>query len=62
MQNTGLKTVEILMETVKGVNAQDSGSSATELVALADNGVGVVALLPNGEGDEISKKREDYDW
>ena len=43
---------------VKGVNAQDSGSSATELVALADNGIGVVARLPNGEGGEIRKKRE----
>jgi len=45
---------------VKGVDAQDSGSSATELVALTGNGVGVVARLPNGEGGEIRKKREDY--
>ena len=49
----------IFSKIVKGVNAQDSGSSATELVALADNGVGVVARLPNGEGGEIRKKRED---
>ena len=45
--------------SVKGVDAQDSGSSATELVALTGNGVGVVTRLPNGEGGEIRKKRED---
>ena len=48
-----------VMIPVKGVDAQDSGSSATELVASADNGVGVVVRLPNGEGGEIRKKRED---
>ena len=48
-----------VMIPVKGVDAQDSGSLATELVASTGNGVGVVARLPNGEGGEIRKKRED---
>ena len=44
---------------VKGVNAQDGRASATEFVALAGNGVGVVAQLPNVEGGEIRKKKGD---
>ena len=44
----------LAMHIVKGLKP-----SATQLVASTDNGVGVVARLPNGEGGEIRKKRED---
>jgi len=46
-------------QVVKGVSAQDGRASATEFVALAGNGVGVVAQLPNVEGGEIRKKKGD---
>ena len=42
----------------KGVNAQDSWTAAMKFVAPAGNGVGVVARLPNVEGDEIKIERE----
>ena len=43
---------------VKGVSTQDRRATTTELVALAGNGVGVFPGAPNGEGDEIKRKRE----
>jgi hypothetical protein len=41
------------MPHVKGVGAQDSGASTTEFVASTDNGVGIFARQPDGEGGEI---------
>ena len=57
-----VSTASCKSRSVKGVDARDSGSSATDLVASTANGVGVVARLLNGKGGEIRKKREDLDW
>ena len=46
-------TVTMLCSSIKAARA-----SATELVVSVRNGVGVVARLPNVEGDEIKIERE----
>jgi hypothetical protein len=46
------------MPHVKGVGAQDSGASTTEFVASTDNGVGIFARQPDGEGGEIWEAKE----
>jgi hypothetical protein len=40
---------QVIMQVVKGVNAQDGRTSAPKLVASAGRGGGDFARLPNGE-------------
>ena len=53
MRSEIMLTVTMLCSSIKAARA-----SATELVVSVRNGVGVVARLPNGEGDGIRKKRK----
>jgi len=54
MRSEIMLTVTMLCSSIKAARA-----SATELVVSVRNGVGDVARLPNGEGDEIRRKKGD---
>ena len=48
-----------MLPTVKGVGAQDGGTSTTQFVVAAGRGVGVFARRPDDEGDEIKRENGD---